>query len=114
MHAAAHGQIESVLLREVHDGDDIADLLGLQDRQRLPVEHAVVDHARRVVAFVRGGDHSTAHQVTQSLDSLARQRTRRGDICHFVTPSAADDRADPERDPTPSVRRKTASSAWLK
>ena len=48
--AAAHGQIEPVLAGEVHGSDDVADLLGLHDRQRPPVEHAVVDRARFVVA----------------------------------------------------------------
>ena len=62
--AAAHGEIESVLAGEVHGSDDVADLLGLQDRQRPLVEHAVVDHARLVVAFVLRGDHSTAHLLT--------------------------------------------------
>lgn len=60
-----------MLAGEVHGTDDVADLLGLQDRQQPPVEHAVVDHARLVVAFVPGGEHSTAHLLPQGLNSLA-------------------------------------------
>ena len=62
--AAAHREVEPVLAGEVHGGDDIADLLGPQDRQRPLVEHAVVDGARLVVALVLRGDHPAAHLLT--------------------------------------------------
>ena len=62
--AAAHGQIESVLAGEVHGRDDVGDLLGLQDCERTPVEHAVVHHPRLVVALVRSRDHLPANRVT--------------------------------------------------
>jgi hypothetical protein len=64
VHTAAHRQIKSVLAGEVHRSDDVADLLGLQDRERTPVEHAVVDRALLVVAFVRFAEHPSAHLIT--------------------------------------------------
>jgi hypothetical protein len=74
-----------VLPGEIHGRDDVADLLGLQHRQRPFVEHAVVDRARLVVILVIRGDHPTAHLLTQGPDSPASQGLHI-DICHCLTP----------------------------
>ena len=84
--AAAHREIECVLTGEVHSSYDVGDLLGLHDRQRMPVEHPVVHRPGLVVAFVRGGDHLRAHLITQGLNGLG-VGGRPGYACHFLTPS---------------------------
>ena len=71
MHAAAHGQVKPVLPREPHGSNDVADLLGRQHRQRAFVEHAVMNRPRLVVALVLRRDHSPAHLLTKSLNSLS-------------------------------------------
>ena len=87
---------------EIHGRDDVADLLGLQYRQRPSVEHAVVDRARLVVILVIRGDHPTAHLLTQGPDSPASQGLHI-DICHCLTPRKLPD--DNTARPPASCRR---------
>ena len=87
VHAATHGKVEPMLPGEVHGSDDVADLLGLQDRQRPLVEHAVVYRARLVVALVLRGDHPTAHLLPQKLKSLTSEGTLYGAISQSLIPS---------------------------
>jgi DNA-binding Lrp family transcriptional regulator len=61
---AAHREIESLLAGDVHGSNDVSDLLGLYDCKRPLVEHAIVDRARLVVAFILRGDHSAPHLLT--------------------------------------------------
>ena len=68
--AAAHGKIEPVLAREVHRSDDVSDLLGLHDRQRPPVEHAVVNRARLVVALVARPHDAATNPGRKAVDRL--------------------------------------------
>jgi hypothetical protein len=75
-----------VLAGEPDSSDDVADLLGHQDRERTLVEHAVMDGARLVVTLVRRSDHTTAQLLIQRLERLTGNGLTYSAISHSLTP----------------------------
>ena len=70
--AAAHGQVELVLAREVHGRDHVVGGRAAHDDARPPVDHRVEDLARLVVACVARRDHLAADALAEAVDRLGR------------------------------------------
>jgi hypothetical protein len=65
--AAADGDLDAVLTREPHAGDDVGGVAAARDGGRVLVDHAVVDGARLVVPGIPGRDQVAAHGGGQLL-----------------------------------------------
>ena len=70
--AAAHGEVEPVLPREVHGRHHVAGVRRADDRGRPPVDHGVVDDPRLLVPLVVGSDHRPADQRPQIVELRCR------------------------------------------
>jgi len=66
--AAAYRQIQACVAGEVHPGNDIGDLLRLDDGPRVPIEHAVVDGAEFVVTRILRRDDWCPDLLTKLID----------------------------------------------
>jgi hypothetical protein len=74
--AAADGDLEPALAREVDRGGDVARAPAAHDQRRPSVDEPVVDEASRLVALVAGLQHGARQALLEGIDALGVEGSR--------------------------------------
>ena len=77
MTAATDGNAQVLLAAEIHTTDDVGDVGNLRNQPRPPIDHGVIDLARRLVPVVGRIDQLTAKGRCKSLDGARIGSTER-------------------------------------